>query len=300
MAWASEAYPEAYDLLTVPVFGLFFFGVRFLLDKLLFENLSRRCILGSFEILNRDEQLHHKKQQRKFKESTWKCLYFLSAVIFEFSVIYKESWFMNTKAFWIGPGEHIWPDQKVKKNLKMLYLYTGGFYIYSIFAIMFWETRRRDFVVSAMHHVATLVLIMSSYVLRLSRIGSIVLFLHDICDVLLEFSKMVNYMGLELVPTFTFAGFLVSWVVLRLIYYPYGIIRSTSYEVLLFVDKQKLDKAPLYYYCFNTLLLCLLVCNFYWGVLAYRVLAKTLQSGGKLQDVRSDSESEDEMEDKSE
>lgn len=45
-------------------------------------------------------------------------------------------------------------------------MYTAGFYTYSIFALMFWETRRKDFGVSMSHHIATVVLIVLSYILR--------------------------------------------------------------------------------------------------------------------------------------
>lgn len=45
-------------------------------------------------------------------------------------------------------------------------MYAGGFYTYSIFALIFWETRRADFGVSMGHHLATAILIISSYILR--------------------------------------------------------------------------------------------------------------------------------------
>jgi ceramide synthetase len=54
------------------------------------------------------------KKIRKFKESAWKCIYFLSAEIFALSVTYNEPWFTDTKYFWVGPGTQIWPDQKIK------------------------------------------------------------------------------------------------------------------------------------------------------------------------------------------
>jgi hypothetical protein len=292
--WEFEAYPEVGDLAMVPVFALLFPVVRFLLDRLLLERLGRQLLLSSFEGLHHDEQKDHKKQHVKFKESAWKGLYFLSAALFELVVIYKESWFTNTQKFWVGPGEQVWPDQKVKTKLKTLYMYTGGFYMYSILAVLFWETRRSDFVVTAMHHVATVVLIMLSYVLRFSRIGSVVLAIHDISDVILEFSKMLKYIGYDMLPSITFVFFLISWIVLRLIYYPIWIIWSTSYEVLLTLDKRKYKDGPVYYYFFNTLLICLLVFNIYWWVLICRVLVKQISSRGKVvEDVRSDSEDEE-------
>lgn len=45
-------------------------------------------------------------------------------------------------------------------------MYAGGFYTYSIFALIFWETRRSDFGVSMSHHVATAMLIVLSYIFR--------------------------------------------------------------------------------------------------------------------------------------
>lgn len=51
-------------------------------------------------------------------------------------------------------------------KLKAVYMYAAGFYSYSIFALIFWETRRSDFGVSMSHHVATVILIVLSYIFR--------------------------------------------------------------------------------------------------------------------------------------
>lgn len=45
-------------------------------------------------------------------------------------------------------------------------MYAAGFYTYSIFALLFWETRRSDFGISMTHHVATVFLIAMSYIFR--------------------------------------------------------------------------------------------------------------------------------------
>lgn len=45
-------------------------------------------------------------------------------------------------------------------------MYVAGFYTYSIFALLFWETRRSDFGISMTHHVATVFLIALSYIFR--------------------------------------------------------------------------------------------------------------------------------------
>ncbi|KAJ4961877.1 hypothetical protein NE237_021787 [Protea cynaroides] len=297
--WEVESYPVYEDFIALPFFVLFFPAIRFVLDRLVFEKVARRLILGKgHQMLDvKTEERRHKLN--KFKESAWKCIYYFSAEILALSVTYNEPWFTNTKYFWVGPGDQVWPDQKIKLKLKGLYIYTAGFYTYSIFALIYWETRRADFGVSMAHHVATVILIVLSYILRFARVGSVVLALHDASDVFLEVGKMSKYSKCEKLASFSFVLFVLSWIILRLIYYPFWILWSTSYEVLITLDKETYKtNGPIYYYVFNFLLYCLLVLHIYWWILIYRMLVKQIQAKGVVsEDVRSDSEAEDEHED---
>lgn len=87
-------------------------------------------------------------------------------------------------------------------------MYAAGFYSYSIFALIFWETRRSDFGVSMSHHVATVILIVLSYIFRylfhslpfclviqafLSS-SSTVDFVYFICLNLLQFKLLIKKM----------------------------------------------------------------------------------------------------------
>ncbi|KAF2554149.1 hypothetical protein F2Q68_00036232 [Brassica cretica] len=71
------------------------------------------------------------------------------------------------------------------------------------------------------------------------------------------------------------------------------------YQIIMTENKEKHQvEGPIYYYMFNTLLFRLLVLYIFWWVLIYRMLVKHLQDRGKLsEDVRSDSESDDDHED---
>uniref|UniRef100_A0A0D6R5G8 TLC domain-containing protein n=1 Tax=Araucaria cunninghamii TaxID=56994 RepID=A0A0D6R5G8_ARACU len=293
--WEYEEYPSKEDLFAVLVFALLFPALRFFLERLLLERIGRCFVLGSMKGLSENEIEDLQKRHKKFKESAWKCLYYFSAESLALAVTYNEPWFTSTHNFWVGPGDHIWPDQKVKTKLKLLYMYVAGFYTYSIFAVIFWETRRSDFGVTMSHHVATLILILASYLLRFSRVGSIVLAIHDANDVLLEISKMFKYSGSTMIPSICFILFAISWIVLRLAYFPFWIIWSTSYEVILAIDTKKhKTEGPIYYYIFNTLLICLLVLHIYWSVLIYRMFVRQIKARGKIsEDVRSDSEGDD-------
>uniref|UniRef100_A0A0D9XD47 TLC domain-containing protein n=1 Tax=Leersia perrieri TaxID=77586 RepID=A0A0D9XD47_9ORYZ len=279
--WEAEAYPGYGDFAVLPFLVAFFPAVRFLLDRFVFEVLARRLVLGKgYDKL--DETDESRKKINKFKESAWKFVYFLTGELLSLSVTYNEPWFKNTRYFWVGPGEQIWPDQKIKLKLKAVYMYSAGFYTYSIFALLFWETRRSDFGVSIF-----------------ARVGSVVLALHDASDIFLEIGKMSKYSSCEGLAVVSFLLFVASWILLRLIIFPFWILRSTSYEVLLTLDKEKHKiYGPIYYYVFNSLLFSLLVLHIYWWVLIYRMLVKQIQSRGRVgDDVRSDSEGEEDHED---
>ncbi|XP_075485097.1 ceramide synthase 1 LOH3-like isoform X2 [Primulina tabacum] len=245
--WEQESYAQYSDFVALPFFALFFPAVRFFLDRFVFEKAARRLIFGKGMQVVKNESQQQKKKVHKFKESAWKCIYYLSAEILALSVTHDEPWFKNTKYFWLGPGNQTWPDQKYK----------------------------------------------------FARVGSIVLALHDASDVFLEVGKMSKYSGAEALASVSFVLFVLSWILLRLIYYPFWILWSTSYEVVQTLDKEKhkMD-GPIYYYIFNFLLFTLLVLHIYWWILMFRMLVKQVQARGQIsEDVRSDSEDEDQHED---
>jgi hypothetical protein len=75
--------------------------------------LARKLIFGK-EHDKLAETDDSRKKINKFKESAWKFVYFLSGELLSLSVTYNEPWFKNTRYFWIGPGDQIWPDQMIK------------------------------------------------------------------------------------------------------------------------------------------------------------------------------------------
>ncbi|OWM90338.1 ASC1-like protein 1 [Punica granatum] len=296
--WDSESYPAVSDFTALPLFALYFPVLRLLLDKFVFEGLARRLIFGKNHAKLDLEAVHRRKKIIKFRESAWKCLYFFSAEILNVYLCYSEPWFTNTKYFWVGPEDQIWPDQKMKLKLKGLYMYAAGFYTYSIFALIFWETRRSDMLVTMAHHVSTVLLLVLSYMFRFARVGAVVLALHDVTDVFMEVAKMSKYSGYQRVADTFFILFGVCWTLFRTFCYPIWVLRSTSYEVLLTLDmeKHKVD-GTIYYYIFNTLLFFLLIIDMYWWVLLCRMVVKLIQTGHVNDDVRSDSESDEDHED---
>ncbi|KAJ6807006.1 ASC1-like protein 1 [Iris pallida] len=126
--WEEESYPAYGDFAALPFLVLFFPTVRFLLDRFLFEKVARRLIFGSGHEKINCETYDRRRKVNKFKEAAWKWIYFLSGELLALSVTYNEPWFTNTKYFWVGPGDQVWPDQKIKLKLKAVYMYGAGFY----------------------------------------------------------------------------------------------------------------------------------------------------------------------------
>ncbi|XP_016381055.1 ceramide synthase 1-like [Sinocyclocheilus rhinocerous] len=80
----------------------------------------------------------------------------------------------------------------VPTDITIAYLIQGSFYGHSIYATIYMDAWRKDSLVMVVHHFITLALITFSYAFRYHNIGILVLFLHDINDVQLEFTKLNN------------------------------------------------------------------------------------------------------------
>ena len=126
------------------------------------------------------------------------------------------------------------------------------------------------------HHIVTLILIVGSYHTHLIRSGLFVMYLHDINDIFLQFSKTLVYLDIqENITNCTFGIFIISWIYTRL--YLYGIVVY--------------DMGYKYYnvnVLFNTLFYSLSVLytlNLIWFKLIMDVLIKTIFEK-KLVDVR--------------
>ncbi|XP_009766541.1 alternaria stem canker resistance protein 1-like [Nicotiana sylvestris] len=299
--WEKESYPEYKDLNFLIIFALFFPIVRFILDRFVFEALAKRMIFGNEQKLvniNGSRRRRRRRRINKFKESAWKLVYFLSAEILALVVTCNEPWFTNTRYFWSGPGDLVWPDLKMKLKLKGLYMYAGGFYLYSIFALLYWETRRKDFAAQMVHHITTVSLIVLSYIFGLTRVGSVILAIHDGSDVFMEIAKMSRYSGFQRIADIFFIIFAVAFASLRIICFPFWVLRSTCYEILFIVDTEKnRTEGTILYFLFNSLLVCLLVLHIFWMRLILRMVNDLITKGHITDDVRSDSESDDEHKD---
>ncbi|THU60609.1 hypothetical protein C4D60_Mb07t14580 [Musa balbisiana] len=101
-------------------------------------------LLGYKSILKMNDETRWSKVV-KCSESMWKLAYYATVQIWVLSIIKQEPWSLDTKEYW--------PNQQLKPTLMLFYICQCGFYVYSIGALIAWETHRKDFSIMMSHHM---------------------------------------------------------------------------------------------------------------------------------------------------
>eukprot|EP00163_Fabomonas_tropica_P001624 TRINITY_DN1119_c0_g1_i4.p1 TRINITY_DN1119_c0_g1~~TRINITY_DN1119_c0_g1_i4.p1 ORF type:complete len:307 (+),score=30.07 TRINITY_DN1119_c0_g1_i4:119-1039(+) len=200
------------------VYMTFFFAfalaaLRSVLAKTIFLPLGRRLI-------------PERKQRRnlsKWEENCWFEVYYPLSTIVGFYVISTREYSNNPYYFWTN-----FPVQERGLDITLYYAMGFGFYFQAIFALVIWETRRKDFVEMVLHHIVTLLLLGISWTCGYERIGHVVLLLHDFVDIFLYGTKILHYLGkrFETATNISFVLFALVYLLVRMIYFPWRVIAS--------------------------------------------------------------------------
>lgn len=167
---------------------------------------------------------------------------------------------------------------------------TSAFYL-SLSFFHFYETRRKDFLQMFIHHLITLILLTASWSVNAIRGGSLIVFTHDVADVLLEGMKAAKYAKFERTCKFIFVIFLLVWIITRL-----GMFSKIVYCGITFVPTLY-PRYPLYY-VIAALNIFLLALHVIWTFMIIQVAVKMCKSS-KIDDVRSSNDDdESDIEDK--
>jgi hypothetical protein len=252
----------------IPIQNGLYLAVAFTFYRYGFQYVASRILEGSVP-----QTADKKAVAYKASESAFKFMYYTFSWIWAVVIIYDLGIWSNTlKCIEDFPYERNY-------SISGYILWELAYYVSGLGCHFTIETPRKDFVEMAIHHVVTIVLITSCIVFRLERIGLLVLVVHDVADIFLESGKLCNYLGMEGGSTGFFVLIIITWLISRLYYFPFKVIRSVYYEHYLMFD------AP---YCFYfTWLLCvLLVLHVYWFFLILKSFRKSLKTGGKEVDAR--------------
>lgn len=214
----------------------------------------------------------------KFCDCSWQLLYYASYCIYGVFVICDKPWFWDIKLCW-----HKFPFQPLSKDIWWYYMIPLGYYTYMSLTFMV-QPQRKDSLQMFLHHIVTIILIVLSFVVNMVRAGALILFVHECADIPLLLGKISGYAGHNSLMDFMFVVFIFCWVITRLIFFPFWIMKNTLFEAHLILDTMY----PIYY-IFNGLLCVLLTFHTFWTFLIVKIIIKKLKTS-QVTDVRSDSD----------
>ena len=160
------------------------------------------------------------------------------------------------------------------------YMLELSFY-WSLSFSQFFDVKRKDFWEMFLHHNTTICLIMFSWTAHFTRIGTLVMIIHDCADHLLELAKLFRYASYRKTCDAVFVIFSVVWVITRysvpdspfidnIVFvrcgvYPSWILYSTLYDAAGFIEFFSA------YYIFNSLLVTLQFLHILWTYFLFKV-----------------------------
>jgi len=170
-----------HDLALIATCGIFIYTMRALLTRLVFNQIAH-----AFGV---DKQ----KFRDKLIENMWYCVYYPIMMGFAWYILQGESFFpWNAAGFWTGfPNYSDWATRPLQY---FYYLFQLGFYVQGMYALLAFETKRKDFIELCVHHLVTIMLILFSYCGSQHRIGLNVLIIHDLSDIILYSVKVFHYL----------------------------------------------------------------------------------------------------------
>ena len=197
-------------------------------------------------------------------------------------VMAQQPWLWPSSQWWEGQPEGLHAD--MRNDLRAWYLLDAARYTAAILSLLFLEKGRKDSKEMLLHHVITVVITLCSYSIDFTRVGAIVKLLMDPADVPLHAAKLCKYSGREFAADRLFELFGVSFFVMRLVMYGY-VVWAATFEV------REYTTLPLSGNVCVAGLIVLYGLQVFWFSLVVKV-ALSISRGGKLQDIRSDSEAE--------
>lgn len=116
----------------------------------------------------------------KFCENSWRCLYYTYSFFFGLFILWDKPWLWD-----INHCYYNYPYHPLSNDVWWYYMVSMAFY-WSLSFSQYFDVKRKDFWQMFVHHIATIVLMSFSWVGNLTRIGSLVLLVHDCADIFLE------------------------------------------------------------------------------------------------------------------
>ena len=149
---------------------------------------------------------------------SWRWFYYTCIFAYGIWALWNKDWFWDIKYCW-----YHYPHHSVAKDIWWYYMVELSFYwalcisqvimlreiketknaqpyFESVFVCVFtqfFDVKRKDFWEMFIHHITTIALMAFSWTCNLTRVGTLVLIIHDCADIFLEVGKRTSKSRLE-------------------------------------------------------------------------------------------------------
>jgi len=243
----------------------------FTLAFLLLRWITFKCV---FIPIGVSSGIDDAKTLSKFCESSIRVLYYLPAWFWGANMGLTNRWIQDTTNCWRG-----FPNQPVSQELYLYYEMQFGFYIFLVITLNN-NRDRKDFWQMLTHHIVSLFLIGVSFWLRYFRMGVVVFFCMDLCDVFLELAKAFNYLKIDRLSNLFFGSLVFCWLIFRILFFPFLVIYPVFYDVSRVHDEDGYTGfTDTDWWFFNSSLMLLQVLQYYWFYLVIMVAVNVMNHG---------------------
>ncbi len=227
---------------------------------------------------------------RKLHENVYYTIWHSFSFVAVMFTVQEASWFKQMVASReTGWSIYGWPHS-VSTRETSLYMVELAFWV-SCLLFMAVETVRKDFKEMLIHHISTIGLISLSFMYGFTRIGFVVLLVHDIGDIFLYSAKSFNYLKKEPTTTILFGIFVVVFFISRLVIFTF-VVKSAWLGCLNYYSDMN-GIADYGARILPALLTVLQFLHYMWFVLILRMIYRMLfKAKNSQKDIRSDDESD--------
>eukprot|EP00741_Cyanophora_paradoxa_P024469 tig00022075_g23626.t1 len=227
----------------------------------------------------------------KFAECTWYSISYVILFAFGAYAQLPEKGFGFNAEYFFGQ----YPNDNLSSTLRHFYLVYLAFYTHC-WAHLLYTPRKKDFRVMLIHHVATVGVVLISWMFRLFKVGAAIMSIHDVGDIFLYGTKAFFYVhGRCAITEGGFAVFAISFFLTRILVFP-KVVYATLVDIhhYLPVNPREFFR----YYLANAALITLQCLHVFWFYLILKMVSPILLRTQPAKDIRSDSESDEDEEEK--
>jgi len=183
------------------------------------NNVPNQKELSGYSIINKFQENNsltcYPKQLQKFLDSSNMIISHSICLLLSISTLNNEPWFYDQKLIGVGVPFH------EVTSLSWWYYITCATSYFTI--IMFVNG---DGLPSFLHHLATIILLLTGWVINLIRVGVLILFLHGFGDLFFQVSKLFDCVQWPRAKRISRIVFVLSFGLTKILLYPILIIKN--------------------------------------------------------------------------